>query len=191
MHPYDYIFSGLALDVVGAMVLAKGFMLKDPQAAYYEGLMIFGSNPHLLKSALLQRAEARVGAGFLIIGFLLQIWGSLHGGIAASEPGWINSTWRVLGVLAAAAGLAWLLLCIMLQRARAQLYHIFFRKYSQEEKLNPVANDPSWFDRFAKLLDVRRRWGESDADLLIRLEKQRVRLGTRHGGQNKTFLVNR
>ena len=53
MHPYDIIFAGLALDIVGAVILAKGFILKIPQSAYYEALMIFGSNSHLLKSSIL------------------------------------------------------------------------------------------------------------------------------------------
>jgi len=53
MHPYDVIFTGLAADVVGSVVLAKSFMLKDPQDAYYEGLPVMGGNNTLLKGALL------------------------------------------------------------------------------------------------------------------------------------------
>lgn len=61
MHPYDYIFIGLSLDVVGAVVLAKSFMLKDPQDAYYEGLPVLGGNRSLVKGALIQRGEAWSG----------------------------------------------------------------------------------------------------------------------------------
>lgn len=53
---------GLALDLVGTVVVAKGFMFKNPPAAHYESLMIVGSNPFLLKSSNLQRGEACVGA---------------------------------------------------------------------------------------------------------------------------------
>lgn len=88
MHPYDIIFVGLSLDVVCAVVLAKSFMLKDAQDAYYEVLPTFGGNRALVKSAIVQRGEAWVGAGLLLSGFLLQIWGNLHGGIAASQAGW-------------------------------------------------------------------------------------------------------
>lgn len=99
IHPYDLIFSGMALDIVGAVILAKGFMFKNPEDAYRESQTMIGGNDPFLKSTLLQREEAGVGAFFLIAGLFLQICGNLHGGIAASEPGWINSPLRMIGVI--------------------------------------------------------------------------------------------
>ena len=113
MHPYDFIFAGLALDLVGAVVLAKGFMFKNPQVAHYESLAIVGSNPFLLKSSILQRGEACVGAALLVVGFLLQIWGNLHGGIAAAELGWVNSIDRMLLVMIGAVAVAIVSVCIV------------------------------------------------------------------------------
>ena len=188
MHPYDIIFAGLALDIVGALFLAKGFMLKNPQAAYYESLMIAGGNGHVLKSSLLQRAEAQVGAGLLVLGFLFQIWGNLHGGIAAAQPGWVDSVPRMLLVVmgASTVGLAWWRLASL--SARVKFYRIFFRKFSVEAKFSLQANDATLCDRLSLLLDLKRRRRESDAQFLERLETRRVYLCTRYGGQANDFL---
>jgi hypothetical protein len=56
-------------DIVGAVILAKGFMFNEARSAFYESQTVSGANSHILKSALLQRAEAWVGALFLILGF--------------------------------------------------------------------------------------------------------------------------
>src|SRR3990172_4203889 len=189
MHPYDIIFAGLALDIVGAVILAKGFILKIPQSAYYEALMIFGSNSHLLKSSILQRAEAQVGASLLVLGFLLQMWGNLHGGIAATEPGWVDSVARMLfiGMVAVAIAAGWL--CLALSGARTTFYRIFFRNFSAQNMLKPQASDATWYHRWSLLLDIKRRYGESDEQLLARLEARRLGLGHRYGGQATDFLV--
>lgn len=190
MHPFDLIFIGLALDVAGALALAKSFMLKDPQDAYYEGLPVLGGNNSLLKSALSQRGEARVGGSLLVVGFLLQMWGNLHGGIAATEPGWINSTSRMItvAILAgiAAAGLLWL----AGRQARIAFYRIFFRNYAGQTKLHPIQDDATWFDRTGRLYDMKRKTSESDEAFLARLEQRRIELGKRYGGQAKDFIVN-
>lgn len=189
IHPYDFIFAGLSLDVVGALVLAKSFMFKNPQDAYYEGLPVHGGNNLLLKSALLQRGEARAGAALLMAGFLLQMWGNLHGGIAANEPGWIRSTPRILLAVAVAAAVGALLVGIATHQARVQFYRIYFRNYSGQTKLHPTQGDSTWFDRTARFLDLRRRTGEGDEEFLPRLERRRVELGKRHGGKLKDFIV--
>jgi len=189
MHPYDFIFAGLALDIVGAVVLAKGFMLKNPQVAYYEGLMIVGVNSHLLQTSLLQRAEAQVGAGLLVLGFALQVWGNLHGGIEATGPGWVDSITRMLIVVLGAVVVAAVWLYVALSRARAKFYRIFFRNFSAEAILIPQAQDTTWYHRMSLLLNIKRRRGESDVQFLPRLEARRVELGTRYGGQADNFLV--
>ncbi len=189
MHPFDVIFVGLALDVAGALVLAKSFMLKDPQDAYYEGLPVFGGNNGLLKSALLQRGEARVGGSLLVVGFVLQMWGNLHGGIAASEPGWINSTGRMIlvGILVGIATVCFV--AFAGHQSRRAFYHVFFRNYAGQTKLHPADGDATWFDRTGRLYDLKRRTEEPNEAFLGRLEQRRVELGKRYGGQAKDFIV--
>jgi hypothetical protein len=189
MHPFDLIFIGLACDVVGAVVLAKSFMLKDPQDAYYEGLPVFGGNKSLLKSALLQRSEARVGGAFLVAGFVLQMWGNLHGGIAATQPGWINSTWRMVLVTVMSACVALVALWIARRQSSAAFHQILFRDYSGQTKLHPTEGDATWFDRTGRLYDTKRRAGESDQAFLARLEQRRIALGKRYGGRAKDFIA--
>lgn len=182
IQPYDFIFVGLACDIVGAVILAKGFTLKEARAAFYESQTVFGANSHLLRSALLQRAEAQVGALFLILGFALQIWGNLHGGIAAIKPGWLNSFARMLAMLLCVAGLSFLCLHMALRLARAAFYEIFFRNYIGG-KLTVPEGDPTWLDRMAQLVDLKRRRNEPDVDLLGRIETRRAVLGSRHAGK--------
>lgn len=183
MHPYDFIFVGLALDLVGAVVLAKGFMFKNPQAAHYESLSIVGSNPFLLKSSILQRGEACVGAALLVVGFLLQIWGNLHGGIAASEPGWVNSLGRMLVVLIGAVAVAIVLVSLVTSNARAKFRRIFFRNVSVEVRLKPTPSDLTWHDRMSLLLDLKRHRGETDAELFTRIETRWSELVKQYGGR--------
>lgn len=183
MHPYDIIFVGLVMDVAGAVILAKGFMFKSPQVAYFEALMIAGSNPHFFKSALLQRVEAQIGAAFLVIGFLLQIWGNLHGGIAASEAGWIDSVEKVLLVAAVTAAAAAMALYFVSRRARQEFYRLFFRSYKPNQNLAPPDNDATWYDRLSMILDLKRRSGESDNQFLERVRQRYAALGTRYGGK--------
>jgi len=108
MHSIDIVFAGLALDVAGAVVLAKGFMLKRWEDARVESLTISGSNSHYIRSALLQRSEAVVGGCLLAFGYGLQMWGNLHGGVQTSTLGWVNSLGRLAGLCAAMWGLSWI-----------------------------------------------------------------------------------
>jgi hypothetical protein len=186
IHPYDLIFVGLALDIMGAIILAKGVMFKGVREAYFESRTVFGGNSHLLKSALLQRAEAKLGAVLLVSGFAFQVWGNLHGGIAASDAGWINSTPRVIVVVVASALVSVLLLRLFQWGARVAFYRVFFRNY-KGETLTVPDGDRTWLDRNAYLLDLKRRANESDADLLARVEARRSRLGPRHRGQSVGF----
>lgn len=183
MHPYDLIFGGLALDLVGAVVLAKGFMFKNPQAAHYESLSIVGSNPFVLRSSLLQRGEACVGAVLLVVGFLLQIWGNLHGGIAASEPGWINSLSRMLLISMGAVAVATISVCLVTYNAKAKFHRILFRDVSDDVKLKPTPSDSTWYDRMSLLLELKRHRGETDAELLTRIQTRWSELVKQYGGR--------
>lgn len=183
MHPYDFIFVGLALDLVGAVVLAKGIMFKNPQAAHYESLSIVGSNPFVLRSAILQRGEACVGAALLVVGFFLQMWGNLHGGIAATEPGWVNSLGRMLLIWMGAVAVATISVCLVASNAKAKFHRIFFRKVSADVKLNPTPSDSTWYDRMSLLLELKRNSGETDAELLTRVQTRWSELVKQYGGR--------
>ncbi len=169
------------MDIAGAVLLAKGFMFKKPRLAYFEALMIAGSNPHLFKSALLQRVEAQIGGAFLVAGFCLQIWGNLHGGIAASEAGWIDSIAKVVLVLAVTGVAAAIALYVASGYAREEFYRLFFRKYNPDQQLAPHANDATWYERLTMILDLKRRRGESDDQLLARIQQRYQALGERYG----------
>jgi len=184
IHPYDFIFTGLACDIAGAVILAKGFMFKEARAAFYESRTVGGGNSHLLKSALLQRAEAQVGGLFLILGFVLQIWGNFHGGIAAIEYGWLNSITRMFAMLLCIAGLSFLCLHVALRWARATFYQIFFLNYKGEDMTIPEG-DPTLFDRMAQLIDLKRRRKESNIDLLGRVNARRKVIGSKYAGKGQ------
>ena len=181
IYPYDLIFSGLVLDIVGTVILAKGFMFKNTATAFNESLTMWNSNPHLLKSTLLQRAEAQVGAAFLIFGFLLQICGNLYGGVAATELGWINSVLRMFPVVLVAGTVAACCTRLLKSRARITFFNIFFR--SDKGPLQFPNDDPIEIERTAALLDLFRRCGEPDSSFRARIEAAWVSLGANHGGK--------
>ena len=109
LHTYDLIIVGLTLDAAGGFSLAKGFMMKRPLDALREAQTRLGGNSTLVRSALLQRSEAVVGGGLLMLGFTLQLLGNFHGP-AADALGWINSAARLLVVIVAAVAITFGLL---------------------------------------------------------------------------------
>lgn len=171
MHPYDLIFLGLAFDIAGALLLAKGFMFKGIREAHAESLMIWGGNSHIVRSQLLQRAEAQVGAFFLIAGFGLQIWGNLHGGIAANQPGWIDSVPRLIIIALATAILASAALALARRYALVQFYKLFFAANRTAPAEIPK-DDKTWFERQAVILRLPRRANETDNDFFVRLSQR-------------------
>lgn len=64
--------AGLALDILGALFLAKGFMFKTRTAIIMESGSYWDFNKHLRDSLILQRAEAIIGGTALTTGFFLQ-----------------------------------------------------------------------------------------------------------------------
>ncbi len=65
---------GLFVDIVGAFVLAQGFIVKRLDSLTWEGTSGFGSPPNIryISSMIAQKADAQVGFGVLAIGFMLQ-----------------------------------------------------------------------------------------------------------------------
>jgi hypothetical protein len=98
----DLFLIGLALDVVGAVILAKG-LLTDPVTIYRLTATYVGSNP----TAALDRIEARVasefGLSYLAGGFLFQVvgYGAEVGGVETATGGC-----RLLFAMALAVGVA-------------------------------------------------------------------------------------
>lgn len=68
----DIAAFGLALDIVGAIFLAKGFVLKRIGAIVRESGSYYGYNSHLRNSLVEQTIEAQIGMGFLVAGFVAQ-----------------------------------------------------------------------------------------------------------------------
>ncbi len=65
---------GLLFDIIGAFFLAQSFIRKNLADLTYEGTSGYGSPPNLpyIKSSIVQKAEAKIGFGFLTTGFILQ-----------------------------------------------------------------------------------------------------------------------
>jgi hypothetical protein len=67
---------GLILDVCGAFFLSESFVLKKREETSRETASYWDGNPFLLRSAVYQTIEARVGFGFLLLGFFGQYLGN-------------------------------------------------------------------------------------------------------------------
>lgn len=89
MHSRDVALVGLAVDIAGAILLARSFMVKGVIDIYDETATRVGRNLALVKSTMIQRSEAWGGAALLFIGFALQIIAALEVGAgAAAFSGW-------------------------------------------------------------------------------------------------------
>ena len=123
MNSVDLVLVGLSSDIVGAVVLAKGFMLKRPSEAWRESRTFSGGNGQMLKSALLQKAEAWVGMLFLVGGFLLQLGGTW--GRTEVNQNWIN-TWPRLLLLFTLMGLAgWIATLLARRQAKRSVAGLY------------------------------------------------------------------
>lgn len=95
----DLFLVGLALDVVGAAILAKALLLK-PDTIFRMSTNYPGTNAYLVVDRAQQRVAAEFGVGYLGVGFLLQVIG-----YSAELAGVNNATGatQLLGALALAA----------------------------------------------------------------------------------------
>ena len=178
MHPYDCIILGLIFDLAGAILLAKGFILKRPQDILREARALSGRNAFLVKSGLYQKAEAWVGGGFLVVGFLAQLWGNFHGAPAANELGLIGQREDLFAVCLGVFGAAWGCLTIAHHRARETFRGYFFGGFDPAKEIEPLRGD-DWAG-LAWLYDTKRKRGATDDGLRERLELLRRELGVRY-----------
>jgi hypothetical protein len=185
MHPTDVALLGLALDIGGAILLARGFVMKHLEEAYYESRTFLDGNVFLLKSALLQRAEAWGGAILLVVGFLLQIFGSLHS-TPAGAPRRIVGLPGLVELVAVAAGsfvIGWWLSGRIGSR---QFYEYKLRNYTPGQPFaSTTVADKEELLRAGVLYDVRPRHGEAAAAFATRLTEQVDVLGRKHRGKVK------
>jgi hypothetical protein len=78
------------LDIVGAVILASGFIFRKPSKAVAESTPTYGYNLALDASLAAQTADAQVGALLLVLGFAVQM---------VSALGWHrNSAWLAVGL---------------------------------------------------------------------------------------------
>lgn len=103
----DLYLAGIALEITGAAVLAKGLFLSPREIA---GTVELFPGPDLAEAAerCRNRVDAEFGLGYLVMGFLLQAVGygaELAGGHSATGT---SRLFAALVLAAAAAGLAWL-----------------------------------------------------------------------------------
>ena len=170
MNPYDVIFVGLSFDIAGGFALASGFMLKRPTDTFRESRNYYGYNLFLIKSSMLQRAEAWAGALLLALGFVLQMYGYFHGGVTAKDFGIINSEVRLLelllvvGLLSTLWVLGWRHVAKRkFRRFQAQLYD------PAMPPISPRPEDPDHLDSMASLMGASRLDAESEEAFAKRL----------------------
>lgn len=71
-----WVIIGLIFDVIGALLLASLLYVSKEKAEELSATC-YGANPAEILERLRQAKMAKLGAGFIIIGFLLQIYGNI------------------------------------------------------------------------------------------------------------------
>jgi hypothetical protein len=90
LKPSAVTVGGLLLDIVGAVVLAFGFIFRKPSKAVAEATPMWDYNVSLDASLAAQTADAQVGAALLVLGFAVQMLAAL---------GWHrNSSWSAVAL---------------------------------------------------------------------------------------------
>jgi len=181
MDAKDVGLVGLAVDIPGAILLARGFMMKRVLDIYDETGTRFGRNLAMVKSVMLQRAEAWAGAALLLVGFSLQIVAALD---VRSGPrlivGWLG-LFELL-VFSAVVFLACFRACTWLGRRR--FYEWALRNWDGKQFALPKdSREEQELDHCGRLYDVERQSGEEVGAFLTRLNHAVAALGRRHRGK--------
>jgi len=160
---------GLTLDIAGAFFLASSFAFRDRNALAQDTASYYGGNPFVLRSASYSTIEARVGLGFLVLGFSGQFLGASD----VFQSGAAHYWWAVL-----AAGAALFAVSFAIVRAIART---FSQRLVGLSVAKPIRNHLELFESgkqpdlsracwlYGKALDCDRAKGESDETYFRRL----------------------
>jgi len=181
MDAKDVALVGLSVDISGAILLARGFMMKRVLDIYDETGTRLGRNLAMVKSVMLQRAEAWAGAALLLVGFSLQIVAALE---VSSGPrlivGWLG-LFELL-VFSAVVFLACFRACTCLGKRR--FYEWALRNWDGKQFALPKdSHNEQELDHYGRLYDVERQSGEEIGAFLTRLNDAVAVLGKRHRGK--------
>lgn len=183
MHATDVTLLGLALDISGAVLLARGFMIKALPEMFYESRTFFDGNVYLLRSGLLQRSEAWGGAILLMLGFMFQILGSLRlfpDSASRMIVGWPG----LIGLLAVAAVVFASGKYIAGRIGSRQFYEYKLRNYAPGDHFAAATvKDKEELLRASLLYDLPIRVNESPVAYAARLTKRVEALGLKHRGK--------
>jgi len=186
MHATDVTLSGLALDISGAVLLARGFMMKALPEMFYESRTFSDGNIHLLRSGLFQRSEAWGGAILLMLGFMLQILGSLRL-FPHSAPRMIVGWPGFIGLLVVAAVVFALGKYIAGRISSRQFDEYKLRNYAPGDAYaSATTKDKEGLRRASVLYDLPIRANESPKAYADRLTKRVEVLGLKHRGKVTT-----
>jgi len=185
MMPYDWVLVGLALDLVGGLVLAKCCITKGILHAYREAQPRFGVNSFAVKSALLQKGEAVVGGALLTVGFGSQLCGGFQSGGTGTALGRISSVTHLLGLLLVVVSLGIGATVVANTWGRRRFRRYFLRNYKADAP--PLKQVGAELDALGWLVDKRRARGEDDTSYRKRLEQVRARLGAKYAGRDKSI----
>jgi hypothetical protein len=180
MHPIDIVFVGLAFDVAGAVILAKGFIVKTWDEARLESLSLYGANSHYIRGALLQRAEAITGALLLVVGYFLQMGANLTGAVEASTLGWANSVARLGLICLATWAVSWCCWRLAIRLEDVAAYRRMCSHPYQPIQWVPEGEQHQ-IARNLHFLRMRRKRGETDEQARLRIEQYRSRLWAKYG----------
>jgi hypothetical protein len=180
MHATDVALFGLALDISGAVLLARGFMVKTLPEMSYESATFFGRNVFLLRSGLLQRTEAWGGAILLFFGFVLQILGSLKvfpDSVPRVIVGWLG----LAGLLATAVAVFASSQYAARRIGSRQFYKYKLRNYASGKPYpSATVQDKDALLRESVLYDLPLRNGESPVTYAARLTQRVETLGVKY-----------
>jgi hypothetical protein len=161
---------GLTLDIVGAFVLARGFIVQDLDKLTLEGTSGFGSPPNIryIASAVAQKADAEVGFWVLALGFLTQALDYIF--FDQNAPGKLAT----IDVAAGAAGLA-IIASGVAQEARSALLARHARMMVTHVLRQSSNDDTEWVRAVIRHLaprDMQRARVETDEAFLRRIQNK-------------------
>ena len=149
---------GLAVDIVGAYVLAQGYIVKRLPDFTLEGTSGYGSPPNVryIASAVAQKADAQVGFVILALGFCLQSFDYLA--LDQNAPP-VLSTITALAVAVLAAStvslLGWLVRKTLVTRYRSTMIALVLMRTDREVR---------WVRHVVEYLAPREAQRESEPD---------------------------